>query len=54
LEILNLKNEIINLTKVNENLEKDLNLERENHANTTSRLEKLQTKFDGIKQLFSL
>lgn len=54
LEILNLKNEIINISKVNENLENDLKLERENHSNTLSKLEKLQNKFDGIKQLFSL
>lgn len=54
LEILNLKNEIINITKTNEKLENDLKIERENHSNTISKLEKLQTKFDGIKQLFSL
>jgi hypothetical protein len=54
LEILNMKNEIINITKINEKLENELKVERENHSNTISKLEKLQTKFDGIKQLFSL
>ena len=53
-QLLNLKNEVSKLGKINENLQRDLDSEKENHINTTEKLAKLQTKFDGIKQLFSL
>ena len=53
-QLLNLKNEVSKLGKINENLQRDLDGEKENHINTTEKLAKLQTKFDGIKQLFSL
>ena len=53
-ELLNLKNEIIQKNKLYDELLNNYNKEVSDHSNTTEELNKLKTKFDGIKQLFSI
>jgi hypothetical protein len=53
-ELLNLKNEIIQKNKLYDELLNNYNKEVTEHSNTTEDLNKLKTKFDGIKQLFSI
>jgi anaerobic selenocysteine-containing dehydrogenase len=53
-ELLNLKNEIIQKNKLYDELLNNYNKEVTEHSNKTEELNKLKTKFDGIKQLFSI
>lgn len=53
-ELLNLTNEIIKKNKLYDELLNNYNKEVSDHSNTTEELNKLKTKFDGIKQLFSI
>lgn len=53
-ELLNLTNEIIQKNKLYDELLNNYNKEVSDHSNTTEELNKLKTKFDGIKQLFSI
>jgi len=53
-DILNLNNEIIQKNKLYDELLSKYNKEYSEHTNTQEELKKLKTKFDGIKQLFSL
>ena len=53
-QILDLNNEIVSLKNKFEELSSKYRQECSEHHETKDKLNKLQTKFDGIKQLFSL
>jgi hypothetical protein len=52
-EITELQNKIITVSNKNEELDNKLKNETDNHLQTKDELNKLKTKFEGIKSLFS-